>query len=304
MIITPQSVTALFQNFRQEFKQAFDTAPSDWDKVAMRVPSSTQGNTYGWLGQFPQFREWVGDRVIKDMKAQAYQIQNKTWESTFGISRDDMEDDNLGIYSPIVAEMGRAGKCYPDETLVFPLFTLGLTAACYDGQNFFDVDHPVYANVDGTGTATSTVNYDDGATGTEPLWYLLDTSRAVKPFIFQERRSVAFQQMTRMDDEAVFTSNQFRFGADARGNAGFGLWQLAYASRQPLDAANFRTAYDAMRAYKADGGRPLGIKPTHLVCDTSQEILADKVVNVDRLDNGSANPNYKKVAVLATPWLN
>ena len=304
MIITPNSVTALFRNFRQEFDQAFTIAESDWDKVAMRVPSSTKGNTYGWLGQFPQFREWVGDRVVKDMQAHAYTLDNKTWESTFGISRDDMEDDNLGIYSPIVQEMGRAGKVFPDETLVFPLFGLGETEACYDGQNFFDTEHPVYANVDGTGAETLVSNMDVPATDPGPRWYLLSTNRAVKPFIFQERRKVAFRQMTRMDDEAVFTSNQFRFGADARGAGGFGLWQLAYMSRQPLNADNFRAAYDAMRAFKADGGRPLGIMPTHLVCDTSQELAADKVVNVDRLDNGSANPNFKKVSVLATPWLN
>ena len=309
MIITPQSVTALMRNYRQEFQGALAAATSDWDRVAMRVPSSTRGNTYGWLGQFPKFREWIGDRVIRDMKAQAYTLENKTFESTFGISRDDMEDDNLGIYSPVVQEMGRAAATFADEECVFPLFNLGFNQSCYDGQNFFDPEHPVYANVDGTGAATSVSNYDagpDDASGnpTNPAWYLLDTSRAIRPFIYQDRRAPSFRTMNSMEDESVFTSNLFRFGADARGNGGFGLWQLAYASTQPLTAESFRAAYDAMRATQADGGRPLGIKATHLVCDTSLEAAADGIINVDRLANGAANINYHKVQVLATPWLN
>ncbi|MEX6732518.1 Mu-like prophage major head subunit gpT family protein [Pseudomonas aeruginosa] len=46
------------------------------------IPSTTASNTYGWLGQFPKLREWIGQRVIKDMAAQGYQITNKLFEST------------------------------------------------------------------------------------------------------------------------------------------------------------------------------------------------------------------------------
>lgn len=309
MIITPQALTALFTNYRQEFQGALAAAPSDWDKVAMMVSSTTRTNTYGWLGQFPQFREWIGERVIKDMQAQSYLIENKTFESSVGISRDDMADDNLGIYSPMVAEMGRAAGTFPDENLIFPLFGLGFSQPCYDGQNFFDLEHPVYANHDGTGAAASVSNYFAGPTDassnpTNPRWFLLDMSRAVKPFIYQRREAPNFTQMTAMTDEAVFMENRLRMGARARGNGGFGLWQLAAASDLPLTADNFRTVYDAMRSIKGDGGRPLGIRPSLLVCDTSTEIQADNVLNVDRLPNGAANPNYKKVQVLATPWLN
>lgn len=308
MVITPQTLKPLFTNFRQEFQGALTAAPSDWNKVAMMVPSSTRTNTYGWLGQFPQFRQWVGERVIKDMQAQSYVIENKTFESTVGISRDDMEDDNLGIYSPMVQEMGRAAGTFPDEELIFPLFDLGLTTACYDGQNFFDTEHPVYANTDGTGDATSVSNYtagpvDGDGNPTNPRWYLLDMSRAVKPFIYQRREAPNFTQMTSMTDEAVFTSNQFRMGARARGNGGFGLWQLAHACDLELTADNFRKVYDQMRKVKADGGRPLGIKPTLLVCPPELEKQAEQILKVDTLPGGGGNPNYNKADVLSTVWL-
>ena len=44
---------------------------------------------------------------------------------------------------------------------------------------------------------------DAGYSG-EP-WFLLDTSRALKPVIFQDRKSPQLIAMTKIDDEAVFT---------------------------------------------------------------------------------------------------
>lgn len=77
----------------------------------MTVPSSSKSNTYGWLGQFPSLREWVGKRVIKQMQAHGYVINNKTYEGTVGIPRDDFEDDNLGVYGPMFAEMAAPQVC-------------------------------------------------------------------------------------------------------------------------------------------------------------------------------------------------
>nr|WP_255327039.1 Mu-like prophage major head subunit gpT family protein [Pseudomonas aeruginosa] len=88
------------------------------------IPSTTASNTYGWLGQFPKLREWIGQRVIKDMAAQGYQITNKLFESTVGVKRTDIEDDNLGVYGPLMQEMGRAAGAHPDE-LVFALLKAG-----------------------------------------------------------------------------------------------------------------------------------------------------------------------------------
>lgn len=58
-------------------------------------------------------------------------------------------------------------------------------------------------------------------------WYLLDTSRAVKPFVWQNRMSPRIDQMTQPTDEGVFSENIFRMGVKARGAAGYGLWWFA-----------------------------------------------------------------------------
>jgi len=299
-ILTPALVSALFTGFRAEFQRVYGETPSHWDKVATLMPSTSKSNTYGWLGQFPQLVEWIGPRVLKDMAAHGYTIVNKLFESTVSVPRVAIEDDEVGVYKPLFGEMGRAAKSFPDE-LVYGLLRLGLSTLCFDGQYFFDVDHPVYPNVDGTGAAAIVSNFTDG---TDPAWYLLDTSRVLKPVLFQERTKPELSSMTDGKDEAVFMTDAYRFGIRYRCNAGFGFWQTAYCSKKPLNDANFNAAYDAMAAFAADGGRPLGIKPTLLVVPTNLRTPAAEVVQVARRTDGSDNPNAGIVDVLVTPWLN
>jgi phage major head subunit gpT-like protein len=296
-LITNALITALFQGFRGEFQAALTATPTDWDKVATMVPSTTAGNTYGWLGQFPKLREWIGPRVVKDMQADAYQILNKTFEATVGVKRTDIEDDNLGIYRPLFAEMGRAAASHPDE-LIFALLAAGGSTLCYDGQNFFDTDHPVYANADGTGAVTATSNVNTSGTG--PNWYLLDVSRALKPLILQVRAAADLQAMTDRNDEGVFTNDEYRYGIRARHNAGFGFWQMAYRSNEALTPATYGAARAAMRGFKADGGRPLGIRPNLLVVPSSLEATARKLLVKD--ENGG-NEWAGSAELLVSDWI-
>jgi phage major head subunit gpT-like protein len=302
-IITAGLLTALFTGFNTNFQGALDTVPSELSKIATVINSTTASNTYGWLGQFPAFREWIGDRVIKDMAAHGYSITNKSYESTIGVKRTDIEDDNLGIYTPLFAEMGRAAGIYPDEH-IFALLKQGISTLCFDGQNFFDTDHPVYPNVDGTGTAVPTSNLLTPGSGAVAAWYLLDTSRAIKPLIFQSRKKPVMTAMVADTDENVFMRDEYRYGVDARSNVGFGFWQMAVASTKPLNKANFEEAYDLMRSFKSDGGRPLNITPKLLVVPSVHRSAAKEVVSVARLASGADNPNYNLVDVLDTAWLN
>ena len=296
MIITPGTLAALFTAFKAEFQNAQAATPTDWARIATSVPSSSTSNTYGWLGQFPYFREWIGERVLKNMAAHSYSITNKKYESSVGVPRESIEDDQIGVFKPLFAEMGRASTAHPDE-LVFGLLKAGLTTLCYDEQFFFDTDHPVYPEADGTGAAVSVSNYQDGV---GPAWYLLDVSRAIKPIIFQNRRPYALKAMTSMDDENVFMRDEYRYGVDARVNVGFGFWQFAYCSKAPLNAENYGLARAAMKNFKADGGRPLGINPGLLVVPSQLEGAARTILVKDA--NGG-NPWAGTAEVLAPAWL-
>src|SRR5471032_584011 len=114
-IITPALIKALFTSYKKEYQGGLTMVTPTYEKVATIIPSTTASNAYAWLGQFPQFREWIGERQIKDMQASGYTITNKLFESTIGVKRTDIEDDAIGVYAPLFQEMGRAAAIYPEE---------------------------------------------------------------------------------------------------------------------------------------------------------------------------------------------
>ena len=189
MIVNACPVSLAFKGFKTVFTDAYFETPANADKIVMTVPSASRDETYGWLGQFPSMREWVGPRHVKNLVANGFVIANRKFESTLEISRDDIADDKLGLFKPMFAEMGQTARRHPEE-LIFGLLASGFATNGYDGQFFFDTDHPV---TDATGAVTQVSNFQGGA-GT--AWYLLDTSRAIRPIIWQEREKYEFQQLT------------------------------------------------------------------------------------------------------------
>ena len=108
----------------------------------MLVGSTSSRNEYKWLSQFPRMREWLGEKVVKQFEGFSYTIVNKDWEATVEVDRNDIEDDNLGIYGPQAQMAGASAKRFPDE-IVFALVNDGFTNLCYDGKKFFSGVHPV-----------------------------------------------------------------------------------------------------------------------------------------------------------------
>ncbi|MFZ6872862.1 Mu-like prophage major head subunit gpT family protein [Undibacterium sp. Di27W] len=302
-IVTPPLLKALFTGFLNTFQGALQSAPTQYEKIATVVPSTSASNTYGWLGQFPDLQEWIGERQLKDMAAYGYAITNKLYEGSVSVKRTDIEDDNVGVYTPLFQEMGLSAARYPDKHS-FGILKVGQSTLCFDGQNFFDIDHPVYPNTDGTGTPQNVSNLLTPGSGAVAPWYLLDTSRAVKPIIFQKRSSPELTAMQSNEDESVFMKDIYRYGVRARSNVGFGFWQMAVCSTKPLTKASFEEAYDLMRGFKGDGGIPLNITPTILVCPTVHRSAANEVIKVARMANGADNPNYNLVEVLDSAWVN
>lgn len=301
-LITNALLAALRTEVRRQFGDAYAAMQPQtfWNTVAMLVPSSTASNTYDWLGDFPNLREWVGDRVIKDMKENAYQITNKLFEGTVGIPRSAIEDDQLGTVATRIRNMAQSAARHPD-IMIADLIKNGHTATCYDGQYFFDTDHPVAANGDGTGAVTSVSNVQAGA---GVPWYLIAADTEMKPFIFQERTKPEFDTMEgTKDHDSVFIKDQYLYGIRYRCNAGYGFWQKAYKSQAALTGDNLDAAMAAMMSFKGDGGKPLGVMPTHLLVPPAHRASANKAVKVMLGEGGASNANYNAVDVIVTSWL-
>lgn len=302
MIVNKDSVDALFKSLKAIFNNALGAAESNWQKIAMKVPSTTGQNDYAWLSKFPKMRKWIGDKAVKSLEAFKYTVKNDDFEATIEVDRNDIEDDNLGIYNPQAQMAGESAKQLPDE-IVFAAVNAGFATECYDGQYFFDTDHPVgdgkggSVSVSNKGTkklscatlAAAQASYGaartamrkmkddegrplnirpnvllvppaledtanllmtvdkledgkpnpykgtaqvvcDGRLTSDDAWFLLDTTQAVKPFIYQERKAPVFVSQTEASSDDVFSRKKFKFGAEARAAGGYGFWQLAYAS--------------------------------------------------------------------------
>jgi phage major head subunit gpT-like protein len=290
MIINQATLQGIYNEFNTLFQQAFAGVTPSWMRIAMRVPSGARKNSYTWLGAIPKMREWIGERFIKNLKTYLYELSNQDWELTIEVDRNDIEDDAIGLYNPMVQMMGASVATHPDE-IVFALLPGGFTALAYDGQFFFDTDHPV-----GSGT----VSNHGGGSGT--AWYLLDTSRPVKPLIYQDRRAPNFVARANPSDESVWNHKKYEFGTDSRDTAGYAFWQMAFASKQPLNPTNFGAAMEAMMSFKDDYDKPLGIMPTLLVVPPSLIELARRLLNADIID-ATTNPWRNAVDLHVSPWL-
>jgi phage major head subunit gpT-like protein len=297
MIINAGNLNAIRVGFNAAYKGGLaGTADPLYKRIATTVPSSTRENKYGWLGKMPSMREWIGARVIHSMAEHDYSIKNITHELTIGVDRDDIQDDNLGVYTPMFTDMGEAVAAKPDM-MSFGALKNGFASECYDGQNFFDTDHPV---LDENGEEITVAN-TDGGSGTP--WFLLSTQRSLKPIIFQEREKAKFVAKDNPNDSNVFTNKEFVYGSDGRWNVGYGFWQMAWGSKQTLDAAHYKTARSTIQGMKGDHGRPLGLTPDLLVVPPSLESEALELLNAERNAAGATNVWRNTAELLVVPWL-
>lgn len=276
-VISGTLLRNLFTGFKTSFQNGFAGVTPAWSQIATKVASMGAEEDYGWLGDWPAIREWIGDRVLEELAGYSYTVKNRDFESTVRVKRNHIEDDKLGIYRPMFEGLGQEVALFPDK-LIFALLAAGATTKCYDGQYFFDTDHPVAGGV--------ASNHGGGA-GTP--WFLLDTTRPLKPLIYQERQAFGFAALDRDTDENVFMRKEYIYGTDGRANAGFGFWQMAFMSRQTLDAAGYEAARAAMRSLKRDNGEPLGVRPNLLVVPGSLEGAGRRLLKNDLAAGGASN---------------
>ena len=297
MLINQEAIQALFWNLRTTYNNAFDAAPSTWEQIAMLVPSSSRENIYAWLERFPRMKKWIGEKDIKALAGHGYTVVNDDWEATIEVDRNDIEDDNLGIYGPQAQSAGYSAKQLPDE-IVYDLVNNGFVNACYDGQAFFSQAHIVRGQpvsnmsrlpltIAGQAAAMKTYGaartamrkitdeegrplnavpnvllvppaledtanalqtnerLNDGMPNpykntakvvcdarltSDTSWFLLDTTKPVRPFVYQERKAPVFVEQTDPQADDVFMRKKFKFGAEARAAGGYGFWQLAFGS--------------------------------------------------------------------------
>jgi len=292
VVINSASLQSAYTGFKTIFQDAYAGANTVLEKLAVIVPSSAKQEEYKWLGQFPGLREWVGERVVKDLTVDGFIIKNRDFEATISVDRNDIEDDSIGLYKPLFQQLGETARQHPDS-LMYDLLINGFASNSFDGTTFFATNHPngnsanwsnmgtavldaiSYANARAQmmsltneegrplmvvpnylivppqleATARALLRADKTVNGETNIWresadilvapelvsnptywFLADLKKAAKPLIFQSRRNANFVGLDNIKDENVFMHKEYIYGVDYRGNAGYGLPHLIYAS--------------------------------------------------------------------------
>lgn len=295
MIINRANLQILETGFQAAFSEGFGQAPTDHEEIMLDVSSTTLEEEYGWLGQWPGLEEWVGEATFRGVMSHGYTIRNRRYQAGVDVDRDAIEDDRYGIYTPMMREAGRSAAAHP-ATLIYEALRSGFAQTCYDGQFFFDTDHPI------PGSGRTYANRP-ATLGTGSYWFLLDTSRALKPIIFQRRRDYTPRMNADEMGEPLWRRNRLEWQVDARVACGYGLWQLAYGSRADLDADSYAAARQAMLDVVGDQDRPLGCMPTLLVVAPDREGAARRLLVSELTTGGMTNEWAGSARHLVTPWL-
>ena len=160
--------TTIGRGLKASFIKAYDNGedPKDVMMFVMETTSTGRDEEYGWLGNSPKMREWLGDRKLSKLNSFDYKLKNKKYEATLDVKRDDIDDDRLGNYKLRVNELAAEARRYPRE-LFFEALIQGETELCYDGQPFFSASHQdseqsgTQSNIfTGTGTTLAQIKAD------------------------------------------------------------------------------------------------------------------------------------------------
>ncbi len=310
MVINFETMDDFHQTISTKFFNALAAAPPAlWPQIASEIQSTSSRNTYPFLGELDDMREWIGPRIIRQLEQHRYSIENRKFELSLKAEVDQISDDAGGavaLYGSVAEIRARSVALQPDQMMFREVVAMAPNAdgnhsiICYDGQNFYDTDHPVGSGV---------VSNDMGGSG--DAWYLLDTSKPLKPFIYQNREAPLMAAMTDFGNPHVFMLDQFVWGIKRRNAGGYGLWQGAVRSKEALNATTLRQAWERMNSFKNDEARNMGMNPTVLLVGqsnrfTAMDLLDLKLVS-DNVGGGNTvavdNKMYKKIPLLVSDWL-
>lgn len=153
-VVTSDIPQLLTSGLKTIFFDTYGLTPAEWQNIATMVTSSKDTEDYAWLGSLPGVQQFLDERQIGEFSEYEYAIKNKTWESTIGIDRAALEDDQYGQIVTRTKQMAMSAKQHLD-ILVFGLLAAGFASVCYDGLSFFNSAHPSGKRA-GAGTQSNT----------------------------------------------------------------------------------------------------------------------------------------------------
>ncbi len=158
----------LTKGLRSEFLNRFENAPNLYTDLATRIPSTSDSETYRWLGTVPRMREWGNGRLAMGMRTESYSVENLKYEATIEVDRDEIADDQTGQIRIRIGEMAQQAATHKDYLLAQLLINGGSTGFnSYDGVTFFNDAHVSGNSGNQDNDLTATAADADNPTTTE-----------------------------------------------------------------------------------------------------------------------------------------
>ncbi len=156
MALDIASAQVKLRDLTAKFDNRVAGATPFYPQVCYDASSVRSSEKYGWIGNMPGMREWLGERQFSELRSANFVLENKHWESSLAIKKTDLADDNLGQYGPVLEQLGIEAAHHPDE-LWFSVLEQAESTACFDGQFFYDTDHVWGSSGTQSNDITSTV---------------------------------------------------------------------------------------------------------------------------------------------------
>lgn len=138
-VVTSDFLAGLLTNFRAIFQQdlaSLDVSLADYKKICTIFPSTSDKESYAWMGSVPVMSEWKDKRKLFGLPEFDYTLTNKSYEATIEVDRNTIEDDKYGLIAPRIRGLAARAIRYFNEK-VFSQLDDGATLLAYDGAAFF-----------------------------------------------------------------------------------------------------------------------------------------------------------------------
>lgn len=159
-------LVSLEKGLKAEFNRAYaamiakDPYSMLYNALATRVPSNSTQEKYGFLGDVPEVKEWIGDKTFGNLEGYDYTLVNKDYYTGIGIDRNEIEDDQMGIVRPRIQMMVQRIRQYQGK-LIANLIINGASNNAYDSNAFFSNRTSPNDNLlSGTGTTIAQIQAD------------------------------------------------------------------------------------------------------------------------------------------------
>lgn len=150
MDITAANLDILYRSAQINFQGALVASTRVTDQICTPLPMEARQITNAFLDRLPMMREWRGNRVINNPVAHARTITAKPYEHTYGLSKFDVKDERLALFTMATKMQGEAVSKQPDQLNWEFLQIAGSTAALgYDGVAVYSTAHPLRGGISG-----------------------------------------------------------------------------------------------------------------------------------------------------------